>query len=315
MTAVNERATPQAGGWVKLWRSVTDSPVYTMPPIYLRVFERLILEANHADREIPYRQPGGTWTKRVIRRGSRLTSLRQISEWTGWFERGKWRTPNPKTIRDILNWLENQGMITLGEPSTGDGCKGLDLDSTFALCKQRGNELGNTRETLYTVVNYDLYQATGNDLGNKKETVTGSKQECKELKEEEIPPSSMSGSRSGKGKTSGQYSRDFELWWQGYPRKVGKRAAFAAWKVRLREGITVASLTEARDCYAAACERKGTEPDYIMHPSTFLGKNRRFEDFLEAETSRKEDERAWQEATDETIRRLYAQTGRTPPIS
>jgi hypothetical protein len=283
VTAVNERAIPQAGGWVKLWRSVTDSPVYTMPPIYLRVFERLILEANHADREIPYRQPGGTWTKRVIRRGSRLTSLRQISEWTGWFERGKWRTPNPKTIRDILNWLENQGMITLGEPSTDDGCKGLDLDSTFALCKQRGNELGNTRETLYTVVNYDLYQATGNNLGNKKETVTGSKQECKEPKEEEIPPSSMSRSGSGKGKTSGQYSRDFELWWQGYPRKVRKREAFACWKARLREGVTAETLTRARDAYVTECNRKGTPIDYIMHPATFLGKKRPFEDYLEVE--------------------------------
>ncbi len=110
------------------------------------------------------------------------------------------------------------------------------------------------------------------------------------------------------------YSEDFEAWWQGYPRKVRKHNAYTCWKTRLREGVTIDALMGAGDRYAAACRRDGTEVRFIMHPATFLGKGRAFEDYLHDEPERKEDEQAWQETTDETIRRLYDQTGRTPPI-
>jgi len=66
----------------------------------LRVFERLIIEANNRCKKIPY----GKGTK-LIKRGERLTSIRQIAEWVAWYERGILRIPNPKTISEILDWL------------------------------------------------------------------------------------------------------------------------------------------------------------------------------------------------------------------
>lgn len=133
-----------------------------MPPLYLRVFERLILEANHQDNEIPYKAPGSKIaTKKLIKRGEKLTSIRSVCEYVGWYEYGIFRKPNPKTVKEIFDWLVANGMILIYP-----------------------NE-SNREGTHYKVVNYDVYQAKEGEevtvkkqLSNSKETVTGSKQEC-----------------------------------------------------------------------------------------------------------------------------------------
>lgn len=38
----------------------------------------------------------------VIKLGQRLTFVRTIATAVGWYERGLWKEPNPKTIQDIL---------------------------------------------------------------------------------------------------------------------------------------------------------------------------------------------------------------------
>ncbi len=149
-------------GWIKLHRRITESDIYSMPPLYLRVFERLLIEANHCDCEIPFKYPGEKiTTKKLVRRGERHTSIRQICEWVGWFEWGVFRVPSPKTIKVILDWLEGNGMIKI--------------------YPRKSNREG----THYKVLNYSTYQApkeekvtVGKQSGNNEETVTTSKQEC-----------------------------------------------------------------------------------------------------------------------------------------
>ncbi len=131
-------------GYIKLYRKITHSPIYQQPPLYLRVFERLIIEANHSCQRIPY--DNGT---KLIKRGERLTSIRQIAEWVGWYERGILKTPNPKTIKKIIDWLENEKMIEI----LGGGIK------------------GNRKETHYKVHGYCIYQAKEDSGSNGKETV------------------------------------------------------------------------------------------------------------------------------------------------
>ena len=141
-------------GWVKLHRKIIVSDIYQMPPLYLRVFLRLLIEANHQDNEIPYREKGQSVVgKKLIKRGERLTSVRDICKWVAWYERGCLKEPNPKTIQNILDWLEENNMIEIY------GVK------------------GNRKETHYIIVNYDLYQDKDSDkvtekkqLGNSLET-------------------------------------------------------------------------------------------------------------------------------------------------
>jgi len=75
------------------------------------------------------------------------------------------------------------------------------------------------------------------------------------------------------------YTPEFELWYEGYPRKVSKRKAQSAWNARIKEGVSVDELTRARNTYRNKV--RGKDSEYTMHPSTFLGKDRRWEDYLE----------------------------------
>lgn len=149
-------------GFVKIHRQITESKIYDMPPLYLRVFERLILEANHQAGYIPFKYPGDKiTTQKLIKRGERQTSIRTICEWVGWYEHGVRRTPNAKTIKEILDWLEANDMLEI--------------------YPRKSNREG----THYKVVNYGTYQDKNEEkvtvtgaISNSKETVTGSKQEC-----------------------------------------------------------------------------------------------------------------------------------------
>ena len=123
-----------------------------MPPLYLRVFERLVLEANHQDNEIPYREKGSKVVgKKLIKRGEKLTSVRDICRWIAWYERGKLKEPNPKTVQDILDWLEENCMIEI----YGDK--------------------GNRKETHYKIVNYNTYQDKEDEEVTREEQGSNSK--------------------------------------------------------------------------------------------------------------------------------------------
>lgn len=130
-------------GWIKLYREIANKDIYVQPPLYLKVFERLVMEANRSCKRIPYNK--GT---KLIRRGERLTSIRQIAEWVGWYERGIFKIPNPKTITDILDWLTKKEMIEIFNR-------------------------GNSQETHYNIVNYCIYQSKDDGDSNSQVTVTG----------------------------------------------------------------------------------------------------------------------------------------------
>lgn len=89
---------------------------------------------------------------------------------------------------------------------------------------------------------------------------------------------SIKGTGKGEGSTSKakareRYSEDFDVFWDSYPRKMGKRTAYAVWK-RLsdeQKGEAIADLV--------ALDRAGRDPDwirdggrYIPHPTTYLNR-------------------------------------------
>ena len=77
-----------------------------------------------------------------------------------------------------------------------------------------------------------------------------------------------------------EYDPKFELFWNAYPRKIGKREAYNKWKNRVKEKIDPVEIEIAAQNYAVDCIKRKTEAEYIKHPKTFLGKNRPFEDYL-----------------------------------
>lgn len=79
------------------------------------------------------------------------------------------------------------------------------------------------------------------------------------------------------------YAKDFEEFWEEYPRKVGKGEAYKKYKARIKDGWTVKELIEAARRYAEECVRKHTEKEYIKHAKTFLSDSTPFVDYLPKE--------------------------------
>ena len=83
--------------------------------------------------------------------------------------------------------------------------------------------------------------------------------------------------KSGKGD---EYTPEFEEFYSAYPRRVEKRRAYKAWKAQIKEKAPPENMILAAVNYAANCKNRGTEPQYIKHPATFLGKDKPYEDWL-----------------------------------
>lgn len=124
-------------GWIKDYRQELNSDIWMMPPLYHRVWQWLKYQVNHEDQFIPLRNG----SKVKVSKGQHMTSIRQIAQGVGWYEGRVWKEPNPKTIRTILKWLEQQGMITITAVR------------------------GNNGYTLITLINWEVYQSK-EDRGN-----------------------------------------------------------------------------------------------------------------------------------------------------
>lgn len=94
-------------GWTKAWRKEVRSSIWDMPPLYHRVFLWLRYKVEHKTTLFPTRRRFGIWTNP----GQILTSVRNIAEGVSWVEEGKDKTPNVKTIKGVLTWLEGEGAI------------------------------------------------------------------------------------------------------------------------------------------------------------------------------------------------------------
>ena len=86
-----------------------------------------------------------------------------------------------------------------------------------------------------------------------------------------------------KARASPAYTAEFEAFWQAYPRKVGKDAAFKAWKRKRHEIPPWDELATilARQCRCEQWQRDGGQ--YIPHPATWLNQGR-WQDELEPTT-------------------------------
>src|SRR5690606_8276819 len=111
-------------------------------PLYHRVWQWLKYKANHQEKTIPMKDG----SKVTINRGQLMTSIRQIAQGVGWYENGKWKEPNPKTINSILKWVKQQGMSDVTARKDNNGY------------------------TLITLINWELYQ-WNDEEGNKQHPI------------------------------------------------------------------------------------------------------------------------------------------------
>jgi hypothetical protein len=102
------------------------------------------------------------------------------------------------------------------------------------------------------------------------------------------PPTHEVANKPAKSKVQEAYTAEFEHFWAIYPRKLEKRAAYKAWRSRLKEGVKPDDLITAAQNYAKYCRQNGTDERFIKHASTFLGPSRPYEDYLSPPRARAE---------------------------
>lgn len=96
-----------------------------------------------------------------------------------------------------------------------------------------------------------------------------------------IPTRTVEPAKTEVTKTSKpEYSKDFEEFWEVYPRKVEKAKAASAYNARVKQGWSPAELMIAVRNYASECKRNRTEIKYIKHGATFLSANTPFADYI-----------------------------------
>lgn len=171
------------------------------------------------------------WQGICIERGSRVASYQVLSTETGL---------SVKQVRTAIKKLQ----------STGE----LAIKST-------------NKYSVFTVKNYDLYQAKG-------------KQEAGERQAEDKQRATTKESKEGKKEKNNKYTCAFDDFWKNYPRKVDKGNAYKKFQARLNEGYAERELITACENYAAECKRNKTEARFIKHASTFLSSTRPFLDYL-----------------------------------
>lgn len=105
--------------------------------------------------------------------------------------------------------------------------------------------------------------------------VTGNVTETTSEKEAE-PEKKM----SRKEEQEAKHGKDFEEFWEVYPKKVDKGEAFKKYKARRNDGYSAEEILAAAKAYKAECERKHTEKQYIKHAKTFLGPSLSFTEYI-----------------------------------
>lgn len=76
------------------------------------------------------------------------------------------------------------------------------------------------------------------------------------------------------------YTKEFIEFWNSYPRKITKDKAFKAWKARLKEKELSTDMIKASKNYSEYCKKLNTETQFIKHPSTFIGSDKPYKDFI-----------------------------------
>lgn len=256
-------------GYIKDYRQELGSDVWLMGPIYHRVWQYLKYSANHSEGRIPMRD--GTFV--LLEPGQLLSSYRAIAEQVGWYERGIFKTPNVKTVKEVCDWLQKQEMIKI----------------------QHGKS--NREYTLITLVNWGKYQDKEYmKVTEDKQTINSEETESKQSADinnndnnnniyinntcdtsAEKPKVGGAQSKTGKG----EYTKEFEEFWSHYPRRIEKKKAFNAWNARIKQGAIPKDMIFAAINYSKCCEVNVTEEKFIKHPSTFLGKDEPFREYID----------------------------------
>ena len=77
-----------------------------------------------------------------------------------------------------------------------------------------------------------------------------------------------------------EYSEDFKKFWVVYPKKDAKVGSYRCFRARQKDGYSVDDMIAAAKAYAMLCKKERREKKHILLAQTFLGRDKRFIDYI-----------------------------------
>ena len=96
------------------------------------------------------------------------------------------------------------------------------------------------------------------------------REEAPEVPASAPAPAPATPTPTGPAKPTEKPADGFTEWWPHYPKKVKKLDAEKAYRAALKRGVTPKELLDGLQRQKAAWKAKGTEPQYIPYPATWL---------------------------------------------
>ena len=244
-------------GYVKLSRSLLESGIFHMPPLYAKVWIYLLICAQHEDTG-------------KLKKGQIVTSISKIQDGCAWYVGYRKEVPSKRQIYRILEWMKTPKNPIFNGYAQGDA----HVDAQCNACGPMISIMNGKSEMLITIEKYALYQdskpderraakksnsdahmdAHSNAHGNAHDKHTLFKQEKE--KEEEI------------------YMAKFDLFWRSYPRKVKKAEARKAFMKLAPDDALFARMTAALEQQKRCAQWTEDGGKYIPHPATWINGER-----------------------------------------
>lgn len=184
-------------------------------------------------------------------------------------------------ISSELNLLISKNIITVVKSHTDTEARILKLNKDYDSWKDSGSIVQQVNDTSTDEEEQDT---TGEELFN----TTGEQsfyQDKQNLKQ---------------NINQCEYSKEYETFWEAYPRKKEKKAAFTKFKATKNKGIDAGKLILAASNYRKECELNCTAENYIKLPRTFLGPDEHWREYLTT-AKPKNDVKDFTGATDEEL--------------
>lgn len=102
-----------------------------------------------------------------------------------------------------------------------------------------------------------------------------------ESREQEKDSKTLVRSKGTNARARNNYPPEFEAFWEIYPRRINKVGAHKAWVRKHKAGATNDDILAATRHYAQICAEDRQEERFVMHPSTFLGADDRWREYIE----------------------------------
>lgn len=123
------------GGWIKLHRKVLDNEIWCDVTVF-RLFTLLMLKATHQEMRV---------RGQTLKRGQYVRSYSKLTEDLAYKEGRGLKTMSKSTVMRAVKKLVITGMVDISETEYG---------------------------TLFTIINYDMYQGIGTSTINERDTMS-----------------------------------------------------------------------------------------------------------------------------------------------